>query len=143
MSDHPSLREEVNRKAFEVLEKINTDYTLGKINKAQFKYGVDIAWLLVSGLISEDIFKMFELLGQEANSISYSEKSYYRHPVYGWTIVLIDSKVGLIIFKLMKLGDKDKVNSFDFRQEPNPYLSAKAKFEYLEAGFIKAGFVKL
>lgn len=142
MSEIPSLKEEINRKAFETLERINSDFTLGKINKAQFKYGIDIAWSLVSGLIAEDIFRMFEILSSQATSISYSQKSYFRNKD-NWIITLIDSKTGLILFKLIRQGVQDNVKTHDMREESNPSLAGKLKMEELTKAILNKGFFEI
>ena len=143
MSNVPSLQEELNRKTLETLEKINADYTLGKISKAQYKYGVDIAWSCVAGLVEQDLIRMFEWLDKDTKSISYSEKTVYRHLKSGIDIVIIDSKTGLLLYKRLHQGSPDKVQAFDLRAEPNPYLAAKEKLQQLDSDLINKGFVRL
>lgn len=143
MSDLPTIQEEINRKAFETLQKLVNDFNLGKISRSQYKYGVDIAWSFTSGLVDEEMRLMFEQLGKETISISLSEKTVFRHLKSGIDILVIDSKSGAVVFKRMHQGSPDKVDFFDFREEPNPYLAAKQKIEQMRDALIAKGFVQL
>lgn len=142
MSDIPSLREEVNRKCLETLQKLHDDYTLGKINNGQYKYAIDICWSLVAGLIDDGNRQIIEQFSRETTAISYSEKSYFRNEE-GLVVVIIDSKAGLLLFKLIKQGEKDKINTFDFREEQNPTLAAKNKLVEIVQSISNKGFVRL
>ena len=143
MSNVPTLSEEINRKTFETLQKIHADFSLGKINKMQYKYAVDIVWSNIAGLVDDDLVIMMEQFSKEVKSISCSEKSFFWNPTNGLAILLIDSKNGLVLFKAMYSGKESKITSYDLRGEPNPYLAGKNKREQLTAAFASKGFVEL
>lgn len=143
MSDIPTIQEEINRKAFETLQKIVNDFNLGKISKSQYRYAVDIAWSALSGLFDDEMRMMFEQLSRDTQSVSLSEKTVFRHLKSGIDILLIDSKTGAVVFKRLHKDLPDKVDFFDFREEPNPYLAAKQKIEQMRDSLISKGFVQL
>lgn len=51
----PNLRSEIDRKAFEQLERLSSQLEKGQINNAMFHVGVMTVWNCVSGLASEFI----------------------------------------------------------------------------------------
>jgi hypothetical protein len=142
MSNVPTLDEELNRKSFETIRKIHDDFALGKITKQQYKYGIDIAWSIVAGLVEADIVRMFELLDKDSSSISFSERIAFRSKD-GKNAVIIDSKRGFVVLKLIATGAENVMKAYDFREEPNPYLCGKNKVEALIQNLEKSGFERL
>lgn len=142
MSDTPTPLEEIDRKAFETLQTINSDLECGKITESQFKYGIDIAWLIASGLVKKDTEYMFEVLGEEAKLANCNERKYFRHED-GRNIVITDSKKGLLSLKLIRKGAKESITKYDLREEPNPYIAGKIQAAKLVDAVKKNGFVRI
>lgn len=55
LSEVPSLRDEIDRKAFEQLERLAKQLEDGRITPAMFDAGVNSVWNCVSGLASEAV----------------------------------------------------------------------------------------
>ena len=54
----PTLLEEINRKSFETLEFLVLRYQRGQIDKQEFQFGLDILFMAVSGLVSNEFFEL-------------------------------------------------------------------------------------
>lgn len=51
----PTLREELDRKAFQTVDWLFTSLEKGKLTPAQFSTGIDALFMATSGLVDEDI----------------------------------------------------------------------------------------
>lgn len=142
MSDFPTLSEEINRKAFETIQKLSFDFRNGNITEGQFKYGVDIAWSILAGLVDTDCIAMFGELGDMSKSISYSERHVFRNND-GSLVLIIDSKQGSLAYKIWDKDGNVKSKTISYKDEPNPRLLAKYKIEALMNSLYKTGYIKI
>lgn len=55
MSAVPTLKEELDRKAFETVEWLFSGIDKGKLTPAQFSTGIDVLFMAVNGLVAEGV----------------------------------------------------------------------------------------
>lgn len=131
MNDVPTLKEEVERKAIETLEKLAVDLDLGRINEAQYAYGLDILWSASAGIAGEDFKAMMEVARPVKKSAARFTREYYRTPNGERLAKITNTHEGVVMVEVGKNDGELQRQVFDFRQEPNPAQLAKQKFQAL------------
>lgn len=124
----PELRDEINRKAFETIEKITRDDQSGRITKGQFAYAVDVLWSVVSGLVEKDITIMMEVMGNTPDDGSFFTRTYLRD-AKGNIAKVTNLHDGRVRFELIPIrhGEAAADKIYDFRPEIETMKCAKNK----------------
>ena len=137
------MREELDRKTLETIERVYLDHESGKCNNAQFSYAVDILWSAYSGLAGKDFLTMIEALGGSV----VRDSSFMLHEVYqdesGNVARLTNTNNGVVLIALYRQGAVRTSYKYDFQEELNPIQTAKAKFQKLGDGLLMKGFQQL
>lgn len=142
MSDY-NLQDEIGRKAFETIEKLVNDREMAKITEAQYAYGIDILWSAVAGLVDKDLMIMMKIAKVKKEGASFFTREFYCG-AKGHIAKLTNTHRGVVVFDLSLYDGTHKSRKlYDFREEPNPYKAAKAKFQELGDHMIAKGFNQL
>lgn len=136
----PTLASEIERKAFETIEKLHNDYVGGKINGAQFAYGRDILWSAVAGLAGTDFTIAMEMLEEVAEAPV--TRTYMLHP-NGRAVRLHDPHDGTITITSFQPGDKPTTITKDFRDATRPLDRVRDCRVQFCAQLLKAGFTHI
>lgn len=138
MSGIPTTREELDRKTYETLEWLIERREQGQISDDQFHTGVDATFNTVSGLVSEDIFRLVS----EASTI-VARRSTIHKKVFvmsGFTsVVNWKANTTTILHVICKNGEQ-------VREMPKTYASAmetKSAFENSSKDYLKNGWTEL
>lgn len=141
--NHPTLQEEVERKAFETVEKLYLDQKTKRITEAQYQYGLDILWSAVAGLASKDIMLMLETARSSKKDGSFFTREYYLSDK-GHIVKLSNLHDGRVRFELTMYGGITKLEkTYDLREEANPFVAAREKFQELSDNLISRGFQEI
>lgn len=73
MSELPTIKEELTRKALDTLEGLERDRKSGIITEAQYAVGVDVLWGTVAGLVDKDFIELISL-----TAVKKSDRSFLR-----------------------------------------------------------------
>ena len=76
LSEVPTMRDEIDRKAFEQLERLAAQLEMGRINEAQFDTGVQTVWNCVSGLASEFIIQTISEIRDSRKGESHKDRRF-------------------------------------------------------------------
>lgn len=137
MSDFPTLKEELNRKTLETIEKIVQDHASGRINEAQYAYAIDVMWSAVAGLVDADFNIIIETMTKAKKDGSLFTREYYQHPTKG-VVRLINTSDGRVLFKTSA-----STKLFDYREGINPHKEAKEKFRELGDKLVESNFEQI
>ncbi|WP_323016376.1 hypothetical protein [Castellaniella sp.] len=134
MAATPELHDEVVRKAYETIERLETDRVSGRITSAQFGYGVDILWSAVAGLVDGEFMTAVELLN--AHRKEAVTKLVFMHDETGAIVRVINDHKGSLTYTAFAHGKNKNAQNrvFDFTQEHQPLVHVKEKI----AGIAKA-----
>jgi hypothetical protein len=66
VTTHPTLKEELDRKAFETVEWLFTALDRGKLTPAQFSTGIDTLFMAVNGLVAENVTDLITAADEDA-----------------------------------------------------------------------------
>jgi len=61
----PTIREELDRKAFETIDWLITSYDKGKLTEPQFRCGLDALFMATSGLVDADVVDLITTASDE------------------------------------------------------------------------------
>lgn len=143
MSDVPTLKEEIERKALETLETIYLDREGGRITEAQYAYALTVLWGAVAGLASRDFTVMMEIADKGRKDGSFITHEYLRGRNGDIVRVsnLHDGQVhcGLI----SKDGTQHPAKVYDFREDANCIQAAKHKALALGDALVAKGFEEI
>jgi hypothetical protein len=140
----PTLREELDRKAVETLEKIEHDRASGRITAAQYDYGIDLLWSSWAGLISSDIIILLEIAAKARAPVM--TQTYLRNQP--GTVFRItnhhDGKVSLSTWDHRRPTPSQREDSGqDFIDDPRPNDRANEYIASTTAALIRSGFTKI
>lgn len=140
----PELRQEIDRKAIETIEKIEKDFQNGRITRGQYAYAVDVLWSAYAGVVDKDFMFIMEQMGNSRQDGSFFTRHYLRDATGGVAVVtnLHDGRVRLQVTPLGQESPQiDKM--FDFRPEVGTMKSAREKEMALIDGLINRGFQEI
>lgn len=142
-NEFPTLREELSRKALETIEKIALDDKVGRINRAQYAYAVDVLWSALAGLVDDDFRQIIEIMGEVKPDASIFTRTYMRDAHGNIAVVtnLHDGRVRLQTHPLNGVATVTKM--FDFRQNVGSHREAKEKYETLIDALVARGFEEI
>ena len=139
MSDY-NIQEEIDRKALETICKLANDRDQGRITESQYSYGLDILWSAIAGMVDTDLALMMEVAKVKKEGASFFTREYYCGGK-GHIAKITNTHRGIVVFDLSLYdGTHQSRKLFDFREEPNPYVAAKQKFQELGDGLVAKGF---
>lgn len=141
MSAVPTLREEVERKAVETLEKLALDLDGKRITEAQYHYGLDVLWSAVAGLAGDDFTMMMEVARAAKRGQSFFTKQYYLS-ARGQIVRVTNTHAGVVCCDV-NLGLSSSRKVYDLRDEPNPHRAAAQKFDDLCRNLVEKGFKEI
>lgn len=84
MSQLPTLKEELDRKAFETIDWLATSFDQGKLTNAQYAAGLEALFMAVSGLCDDEIVDLITTASGIAGAPLALDK---RHFIKGDTLV--------------------------------------------------------
>lgn len=96
MTELPSLRDELNRKALNAIEWLTNAHTAGDLADSQFSTGIDAVFMTAAGLVDPDIMEMFSLAGQADNRPAVDKRSF----INGSSVITLIWHVGLDNFQV-------------------------------------------
>jgi hypothetical protein len=137
-SDFPSLKEEVERKALETIEKIVSDRDHGRINESQYAYGVDLLWSLFAGVAGGDFMHMVEMMDASKKGCDQATRAYFLNRSKGVVARVKNFHDGLVTMNLIdKNGETEKL--YDFRPEVGGVSRGKEKYQEICDALYKRG----
>jgi hypothetical protein len=135
---HPSIKDELQRKAFEQLERLALQLDRGEISAAQFDTGVMSVWHCVSGLVDKNLIDTIsEIKDHKGSGYDFLDSRAF---VRGNDTVFVYRKRGggTVVVKAEATELADQV--LDHRDEISPSLAAKNKQDQLTQGLINRGW---
>lgn len=136
----PTLGEEIERKAFETIEKMHDDFKFSRITAEQFSYGIDILWSAVAGLAGRDFTVAMEMLGEMKTE---SARKVYLSRADGAIVRLIDNLAGQVKLTLIQPYKVPEDREFNLTEAPMPLAAARSKILTLTRSFIERGFTEI
>lgn len=137
--DTPVLKDELNRKTLESIQKIAHEFSVGKITAAQYSYGVDILWNTVAGLVSEDFTQMAALMDNQKLDDSAHTHVFLSNDK-GAVIKVTNFHNGIVQVASVVSATPSKPTKYDYREEPRAHEAAHQKFLSVVATLKQAGF---
>lgn len=137
LSEVPNLRDEIDRKAFEQLERLAGQLESGKINQAMFNIGVQSVWNCVSGLASEWVIDTITEVKEMWVESELLDARVFYDPSEG--AILLIRKLGGDKLKLRSLPTGRKTD-WDFAATANPSREALLKQKQVEEVLVKKGW---
>lgn len=140
MSDVPTLKDEIERKALTTLEKICLDQHNGRITEAQYAYGLDVLWSAVAGLAGADFTTVMSIAKDGRKDASRYTRAYFRarSGAIAKLTNLHDGRVMLDTIAPDGLSRTSK--TFDFQNEIGSLKVAQDRFLQLEDVLFNKGF---
>lgn len=140
MSEAPSLREELDRKALETLEQMESDLESGRISLAQYSYGVGLIWSSWAGLVSKGLMPLIEIMG--GKSVARETKSYlYRGD--GQALVVTHDHKGMVRIEAFSPGQFPDVRIVDRSAEPNSFIAGREAYQKAVAALLSRGYCEI
>lgn len=138
----PTLKQELQRKAFDQLERLVMQLDRGEINMAQFDTGVKSVWHCVSGLVDQNLIETIEEVKRHAKiDTSFIDS---RILMKENRIAFLLRKIGGNAVSLKIEGAENPYDpytaSFNFGDELIPAKSAKEQQEQLTKKFLDNGW---
>lgn len=118
----PSIRDELERKAFEHIETLAIQLEHGKITQAQFDTGIRAIWACVSGLVDRWLIDTISEVKDRYDESFCDRTVLFR----GESVLVISRKLGSGIVRVMKFPEQKRIHEKDCSDEPNPSKSALA-----------------
>lgn len=142
MSDVPTLKQEVERKAIEALEMVAIDKDMEKITEAQYGYALAVLWTACAGIAGSDFTIMMEVAQKAKKNHSSHTKVYLRN-ARGDLARVINLHDGSVQFILNMNDGTLHSKTFDFTGEPGAYVKAKEKFQATIDTMMVKGFEEI
>ena len=142
LSEVPSVRDEIDRKAFEQLERLAAQLETGRITEAQFDTGVQTVWQCVSGIASEFIIQTISEINDSRKNESHLDRRLFvtfLRDKGQWETLILTRGVGTGILKLRSIPPGRKTD-WDFSETANPAHEAKKKQGQVTEILLKKGF---
>lgn len=140
LSEVPSLRDEIDRKAFEQLERLAGQLETGRINAAQFDCGVQTVWNCVSGLASEFIIQTISEIKDSRKEVSHLDRRFFVSFIAGkWETLILTRGLAGSNLTLRSIPPGRKTN-WDFAECANPPFEALKKQNHVAEMLVGKGF---
>ena len=141
MSEVPSLKEEVERKAIETMEKIVSDRARGAINEAQYSYAVDVLWSLFAGVAGSEFMFIVEQMESQKKPNAATVQSTH---IKGDKVAVVRNHYnGIVSVKIVVPSAKVQSKVFDFRDSDQPLSEAKKKQEAILDSMFENDFIEI
>lgn len=140
LSEIPDLRSEIDRKAFEQLERLAGQLEAGKINQAMFNTGVQTVWQCVSGLASEWVIDTITEVKDMWVENELRDLRLFYCPAEG--VIILNRKLGEGKLALSSLPTSRKMD-WDFEKTTNPSRDALLKQNEVEQMLVRKGFNRI
>ncbi len=135
-SEVPSIKDELQRKAFGHLGHMAIQLESGRISEAQFETGVRAVWACVSGLVDKWLIDTISEI-QDKRDASYND---YRILSNGTAVMLLHRRIGGAVVYASPLVESLKCKQWDFSDEPNPSLAALRKIDAIQKTLVRNGY---
>lgn len=135
----PTLREELDRKAVDALEKLESDLQSERITLAQYVYAVDLCWTAWAGLVSRDVLSMLEIMGEKKADFVLKQHLYRGDGAL--SIISYSTRQEKVMVELMKPGEVPDVREFDCQHQPNPQQAGRSLTKKVIASMEARGFI--
>ncbi len=137
MSGLPTIKEELDRKAFETVEWLFTSLDRGKLTPAQFSTGVDALFMAINGLAAEDVCDLMTAADHEARhevpSIKHTLLKANKAVALTWTV---GSELLAVVGYTDGVESTRQVKIYDTAKEACSAIQ-KASDKLVEAGYLK------
>lgn len=134
----PTLREELDRKAFEAIDWLATSFDQGKLTNAQYAAGLEALFMAVSGLVDEDIVDLISTASGIAGASLSLEK---RHFVKGNVLVSLTWAGGQEEFHVVIV--EDGIAKISKQRQFNTAKEARAGFNGHAEKLLAMGYNEL
>jgi len=138
MSETPTLHEEIVRKTYETIERLELDRTSGKITAAQYGCGIDTLWSAVGGLVDGDFLVAIEQMNE--NRRAPETKIVFWHETSGALVRLVNNHAGRLTYTMFRSGQNAINHVFDYKDEVNPLEAVRAKLREIIKTLNSKGF---
>jgi hypothetical protein len=138
----PTIREEIDRKALETIEKLQFDLSSGRINSQQYSYGISILWSAVSGLANDDFRQIIELMGEQVKKTPNITRSHF-YSEKGVAARIINAHDGRVVLTMFRQSSSNDMKKYDFREEPNASALGLEQYEKLRTKLKDSGFIEI
>lgn len=140
LSEVPSLRDEIDRKAFEQLERLAAQLETGRISAAQFDCGVQTVWNCVSGLASEFIIQTISEIKDSRKGESHKDRRLFVSFIAGkWETLILTRGLGGDKLTLRSIPPGRKTD-WEFTDCANPPVEALKKQNHVAELLLGKGF---
>jgi hypothetical protein len=134
----PTLKEEVDRKAFETVEWLFTSLDKGKLTAAQFSTGIDTLFMAVNGLVNEGVADLITAADFEARHEIHTISHVY---IKGGNVITLSWVIGNELVEIVAYVDGvEKTRQDKFYDSPK---EARESMQKAGAKFVAAGYTKL
>lgn len=140
LSEIPDLRSEIDRKAFEQLERLAGQLESGKINQAMFNTGVQTVWQCVSGLASEWVIDTITEVKDMWIENELLDLRLFYCPAEGAIMLIRKLGEGSLALRSLPTGRK---MDWDFEKTTNPSREALLKQNQVEQMLVGKGFNRI
>lgn len=123
--DHPSLKDELDRKAGECLERLVRHREQGKIGTDAMRIGVRSVWETVSGIASEATTDLASYVYKEVGETGQKQTRLFREVTEGSFMCAVQWTPGTSVVRVLKPSGQVEVFTFDTEAD------AKARFSLL------------
>lgn len=138
----PTIQEELERKAFEQLERLAVQLEHGVISEAQFDTGVMSVWHCVSGLVGKDTTELISGIKtlKTVGIASYTDSRVFTKGKH--LAILIRNLGDYSVHLTFGDGEKSVKNSFKFRDELHPSKAALEKQNSITETLLKTQWIR-
>lgn len=140
MEHTPTLQEEIVRKAYETIEKLETDRERGAITPAQFGYGVDILWSAAAGLVDSDFVTAMEYLNEKRKP---AETKLVLMNEAGVVVRITHNHKDRVTYTVFVPGKNATNHVFDYKDSIDPLEDTRTRARALLKGVLLKGFTLL
>lgn len=140
LSEVPSVQSEIDRKAFQTLEKLARQLENGEINQAMFNVGVRTIWDCTAGIASTMVMDTVSEVKEIWITDDMRDMRVLYHPLKG--AVALERKLGEVALTLSQVPG-GMIRKWDFSGELNGSRKALKSQDATEAALISRGYVKV
>ncbi|MGV2866401.1 hypothetical protein [Achromobacter sp. AGC39] len=142
MTHTPTLQEELERKAFELIEKLAFDRENGRITEAEYRGALDAAWHSWAGLVATETMEILSTMRSEFAS-QVVDQAVFFHVGSKVLFRVTNTMQGSLQVIQIAPGQSPAVNSIDCTAAPNMHAEALRKYRALGAQLIAKGFKRI
>lgn len=135
----PSIRDELQRKAFEHLERLVVQLDRGEINEAMFDAGVRAIWACVSGLVDEWLIDTISEIRDKIDGSFYDRRQFMKKDDGELRVLWLTRKLGSGNLTLRGLRGTDS-KDWNFDEDIYPSKEAKGMQDTITATLVTAGW---